>query len=100
MYVFVVTGRAGSQSWPAKVFNYEFAAHLFVQVAEVAAKSCYKDRLSISNTDTYDTLPEAGQQAVDSVLLAPFRALDPDCTVDPAIWHIIKYTVERVALHD
>lgn len=100
MNVFVVTGRAGSMSWPAKVFHHEFAAHIFVRVAKVAATSCRKDRMTISWTDTYGQLPAMGQQAVDNCLLAPFRALDPECPLDPAIWHTVDYVIERVAIHD
>lgn len=100
MSVFVVTGRAGSLSWPAKVFAHEFAAHIWKQVAEVAAKSCNRDVITVSWTPEYQALPDMGKREVDDALTLPFRSLDPDCDFPPEQWVNITYEVKRVALHD
>lgn len=100
MNVFVVTGRAGSLSWPAKVFHHEFAAEIWKQVAETAAKSCSKDWVTISWTKEYCNLPDAAKREIDDALLAPFKALDSNCPMPPEQWKNISYKVKRVALHD
>ena len=100
MNVFIVTGRAGSMSWPAKVFHYEFAAHIWEQVATTAAHSCAKDFVSVSWTKEFNLLPDAGKREVDDALLAPFKALDSNCPMPPEQWKNISYEVKRVALHD
>lgn len=100
MHKFVVTGRAGSQSWPAKVFNFEFAAHIWshTATATVAAKACSRDMRSIAHTTEYGNLPDAAQQEVMKVLREPFSLMDPACPIPPS--ETITYEVERIALHD
>lgn len=101
MYVYVVTGKAGHIQWPAKVFKCQFAAHLFALTAPAAAKSCRQDRLNISHTQEYSMITNPSDvEEVERVILQPFSLMDPECPVDPAIWHLITYSVEQVALHD
>lgn len=101
MYVYVVTGKAGHLTWPAKVFQSQFAAHLFAHTAPAAARSCRQDRLNISHAEEYSRITNPREIAeIEEVLLAPFALMDPNCPADPAIWHTITYNVKQVALHD
>lgn len=101
MYAFVVTGRAGDQTWPAKVFtgNDEMPAKIYVDIATGVGNSCRENLKMFRESEIYGKLNLQERAACEEIMMVPISAMDPHAVVT-GLYQPLVYTYQKVALHD
>lgn len=101
MKVIVITGRAGIESWPVRVFaeTDEIPANMFVEILAGIAPACRDNLREFRASELYEKMSPAEQVACEKVITAPLDAMDAYAAGTNLSLPVI-YTSTAVALHD
>ena len=101
MRVFVVSGRAGGDPWPVRVFREEdeMPAGMFIEILTGIAQACRSNLKEFRDSELYSKMNLAERAACENIITAPLDAMDASAA-GTNLSQPVFYTKQLVALHD